>query len=485
MAASKPSELPFLTTTGAEKPNPKLRKFIRSHVMLGKNRGKTLPPRKKIQKDVQSRSASISEASSASQPGSEDTSTSPATASQPIFPIAVPPKFGSDASTIGIIDTVEPEAIEIVLRFSSIAKQILFCLESCILFERRAEEWIAPMAVDSAYLHSRIFSSQYFFDAILPRKPSTSSALTSSHYLKTIRLLRDRLEHDSDQVRLSNTTAAAVLSLACHAHIAGDSKSARHHLDGLRRIVNLRGGIATFRENSKLCDIGMVLHSGSKPAFFNNSSRAGNFPPYPNLTPFLELRGHSAADKYHTPAIYLDGIDKELAQTWRVISEFCAVINFAVQSEQRISTETFLDTMASVIYRLLDMRFDANSKNEAIRLSLLAFSSSIFLHWKRFGMSYPHLVSVYKDCLARMTLSEIPPQLLLWILVVGAISILDAANIEWLNPVLLTNIDICEIESWNTMQDLLKSFIWIGLIHDKPGKEVFDTALSYRRNSPP
>ena len=266
------AELPFLTTTGAEKPNPKLRKFIRSHVMLGKNRGKTLPPRKKIQKDVQSRSASISEASSTSQPGSEDTSTPPTTASQPIFPIAVPPTFGSDASTIGIIDTVEPEAIEIVLRceyrrphmfalfggspndqlVSSIAKQILFCLESCILFERRAEEWIAPMAVDSAYLHSRIFSSQYFFDAILPRKPSNSSALTSSHYLKTIRLLRNRLENDSDQVRLSNTTAAAVLSLACHAHIAGDSKSAKHHLDGLRRIVNLRGGIATFRENSKL-----------------------------------------------------------------------------------------------------------------------------------------------------------------------------------------------------------------------------------------
>lgn len=228
----------------------------------------------------------------------------------------------------------------------------------------------------------------------------------------------------------------------------------------------------------------MVLHSGSKPAFFNNSSRAEKFPPYPNLTPFLELREHSAADTYHIPAISVDGIDKELAQTWRVISEFCAVINFAVQSEQRISTETFLDTMASVIYRLLDMHFDADSKNEAIRLGLLAFSCSVFLHWKRFGMSYPHLVSVYKDCLARMTLSQIPPQLMLWILVVGAISILDAANIEWLNPILLTNIDICEIESWNTMQDLLKSFIWIGLIHDKPGKEVFDTALAYRRNRP-
>ena len=30
-------------------------------------------------------------------------------------------------------------------------------------------------------------------------------------------------------------------------------------------------------------------------------------------------------------------------------------------------------------------------------------------------------------------------------------------------------------KSWNEMRGVLKSFMWIGLLHDKPGKDVFDS----------
>jgi hypothetical protein len=42
---------------------------------------------------------------------------------------------------------------------SSIAKLVLFPLEICISFDRGAELWIAPLAVDLAFLHAKIFTS--------------------------------------------------------------------------------------------------------------------------------------------------------------------------------------------------------------------------------------------------------------------------------------------------------------------------------------
>jgi len=135
--------------------------------------------------------------------------------------------------------------------------------------------------------------------------------------------------------------------------------------------------------------------------------------------------------------------------------------------------------MASVMYRLLDMRFEARSSDEAIRLGLLCFSCSVFLHWTQLGMSYPHLTSAFREGLARLTStnSRISPQLVLWLLMAGAISVFDASDHEWPKPLLLANIGLCKIDSWSQMQDLLRSFIWIGLVHDKLGKRVFDLTV--------
>lgn len=212
--------------------------------------------------------------------------------------------------------------------------------------------------------------------------------------------------------------------------------------------------------------------------FFNNPSSRELFQPYPDLTLLLNLTRHVAKYPSYNSATFFTGIDHELARAWKVMSDFCSVINFAADSGQRISTETLLDTMASVLYRLLDMCFEAGSSDEAIRLGLLTFSCSVFLQWRYLGMSYPYFTFMVRDCLARLQSSQISSQLLLWLLMVGAVSVFDASDDEWLTPLLLVNIGLCEIDSWSKMQDLMKSFMWIGLVYDKPGKGVFDSTVA-------
>ncbi|OIW23439.1 hypothetical protein CONLIGDRAFT_664509, partial [Coniochaeta ligniaria NRRL 30616] len=100
--------LHFVVSTGVEKPNAELRQFIRSHVMLGKNKGKTRPPRDRGKgkgvRDVPclSPNASLDSAASVSDGELVGSLVAPTSASKPnpVLPVAIPRKFGSDVSTI-------------------------------------------------------------------------------------------------------------------------------------------------------------------------------------------------------------------------------------------------------------------------------------------------------------------------------------------------------------------------------------------------
>jgi hypothetical protein len=129
---------------------------------------------------------------------------------------------------------------------------MLFPLERCMFFDRRSENWIAPLAVDPAYLHAMIFTAQFYFDALKSGKAISVSRRSMPHFVKTLKLLRERMANEDDQERLSDSTAAAIMGLVGHAHLTGDLKSARYHMEGLYKIVCLRGGVTTFKQNAKL-----------------------------------------------------------------------------------------------------------------------------------------------------------------------------------------------------------------------------------------
>lgn len=285
-------ELHFIVQTGVANVNPEDRVLIRSHVMKGKNLGKIRPTsRRKDSSRVVMRygcSSSPSSPSSSTTPGpnghpvespSKRSSSYPPAAHEPYpiiqSPTTVPRQFGSIASTICLPDSLTPSSIEIVLQcecfhrlptvqnpsrwltqhltpVSSIAKQLLYPMQSCIFFERRAENWIAPLAVDPAYLHSTIFTSLYYFDVILPETSSHAGQRILHHHHKALSLVRERLLHGGDDARLSNNTVSVILGLTGQTFWMGDLRSAANHMDGMRKIVHLRGGLHTFRDNQKL-----------------------------------------------------------------------------------------------------------------------------------------------------------------------------------------------------------------------------------------
>ncbi|KAI0117423.1 hypothetical protein F4814DRAFT_286769 [Daldinia grandis] len=487
-APKKSGGMPFIVSTGTKKPDPEMRKFIRSHVMMGKNRGKIL--RTKCNKAGESNER---EGLHNSEPRSNSKDEKYLDDSSPIklTPVVVPRRVGGDLSFIRFADTIEDSSVAVILEFSSIAKKLLFPLESCISFDVREKSgWMEALTVDAAYLHALAFSTQAYFDLLSGRMSSKRPASAYPHMLKTLRLLRERLdlpEHDI-VVKASFSTAAVVLCLAFYAHITGEHETARHHLLGLRKIVDLNGGLKGLK-NEKLviellrCDMGIALHSGTKPVFFSDVMREPYWP-YPDFI----LYGITVDSE---DEFLLVTLDAELVIAWRTMKQFCTLVNRAAAAGRKLPKIDLLDTMASVMYRLLHMCFARGSPSEVVRLGLLAFCSGVFLQWASVRLPYTHFPTMYRDNLVNLEfpapnndcsgINNFPtPRLLLWLLTVGAVSVFGGVDNEaWLKSWLRVNLDLCGIDSWPAMCGALDSFMWVGVVQDGPGKAVFDSTMSW------
>jgi hypothetical protein len=67
---------------------------------------------------------------------------------------------------------------------------------------------------------------------------------------------------------------------------------------------------------------------------------------------------------------------------------------------------------------------------------------------------------------------------MLWLLMVGAISAFTPSEDVWLKECLRKHIDRCQLKSWTEVRNVCKSFMWIDILLDGPGKGIFDSALS-------
>ncbi|KAK7402567.1 hypothetical protein QQX98_011672 [Neonectria punicea] len=85
-------------------------------------------------------------------------------------------------------------------------------------------------------------------------------------------------------MKVSDSTIGVVVKLASAAHFNGDYQIAKRHMEGLRKMVDLRGGMDALKGKQFFvevlrCDLGIAILDGSKPLFFRQPSEP--VPPYP------------------------------------------------------------------------------------------------------------------------------------------------------------------------------------------------------------
>ncbi len=183
----------------------------------------------------------------------------------------------------------------------------------------------------------------------------------------------------------------------------------------------------------------------------------------------------------HVVVELLRNLDHDLATVWRAMRRFCLLVNLGTQTHRVIYPDFIHETMTAVIYRLLHMDFVAGSINEIVRVGLLAFSHHVFLQWQDIKLTCYPFPTTYRDGIlvdCRRLLEPVNPRLMLWLLMTGAISLFDVSEEAWLSESLREHVDQSQVKTWKEMKEVLGSFMWIAILDDQPGKQIYDQLFS-------
>lgn len=113
--------------------------------------------------------------------------------------------------------------------------------------------WLPALLVDVAALHIAAFVVEEFIVRVLGQGEGESTAMM--HFHLGIRLLRERLLGDDDAIMITDSTVGAVVKLIGAAAFNQDFATARDHMQGLGKMVKLRGGLEGFRDKSMVLEL--------------------------------------------------------------------------------------------------------------------------------------------------------------------------------------------------------------------------------------
>jgi hypothetical protein len=125
--------------------------------------------------------------------------------------------------------------------------QAMYPIELCLTFDLRKLFLVEYLAVDALYCHSVLWMTQAYFDGL---RGHEYSSIEIHHAHQTLVMLQQRL--DDSRFATSDSTICVVLSLVNMTALIGNHEASRKHMMGLCKMVEMRGGVRAFTENSQI-----------------------------------------------------------------------------------------------------------------------------------------------------------------------------------------------------------------------------------------
>ncbi len=165
-------------------------------------------------------------------------------------------------------------------------------------------------------------------------------------------------------------------------------------------------------------------------------------------------------------------LDTTLKHTLKDIHAFSCISNLAYQSTKKLSPELYNQMTISIMYRLLHLTFE-DTLQEAIRLSLLVFSCSVFMQRKVVEQRYELLLDSF-DISLRLVMHcrelLLPLKLRFWMLMMHAVTL--PPRPQWREDSLTDVLQRLHIRDPRSAKDVLRSVGWIDFVHGRAGEMV-------------
>ncbi|CAG9978732.1 unnamed protein product [Clonostachys byssicola] len=337
--------------------------------------------------------------------------------------------------------------------------------------------WVGTMFHNQMYFHAVVSATEAFF--YTPREGNR--LLKSQHHsLMALQLLQEKVSDENTTNSASDTTIMSVLLLAFAAEMAGDLPTVDRHLRGLKRMIDMRGGVHLLHTEvpdllAKICriDLALAVRTWRDPVFFHDSI---------SWTPYLLPNCHRSGERdavQTSLASWIGTLGYRLRIVWDDLVEFCSMSNSASQRNQKLPRNTFSEILLSLVYRLLNLSFELDSAEETIRLGMLSYTSMMFLQWHNQMVEFYHLRCMLGATLKNLDNGNPGASLPLQLWLFFAWHMLQPPECEhrqldlWFERLLRAG----GLSAWTEVRQLLRSTAWIDRINEVDGEKVYNRTM--------
>ncbi|KAH6897366.1 hypothetical protein B0T10DRAFT_602695 [Thelonectria olida] len=356
-----------------------------------------------------------------------------------------------------------PKMRYLVYQYHTAIFEALYPYPFCRPSTGASPPWLEYMVNDQAFLHALLgMASTYHY---LFNKPGSETIEARQHFSQAFRLVHSDLSKPSIP---ADSTLAVIITLAIHGGLMRDTHQSRVHLEGIEGTLALRpGGLSSLRETNpyllhKICraDIEHALQVG-QPTRFGLLSVVKN-----------NLLGKSTQHLPHP----LNQMSMPLRAITTEIMAFC--------KQPSLSGLAYQDLITWMWQRLVDFaplrsQRPQNPLDDVWHLSVLAFLATVTFATDFLRAARTTLVSemlrdrVRKDPLSALGRDYLP--LRFWIAFISGVLLQDAETC------LASQLKVLAREmgifSWEDAKSTLETFPWVEIVHEKPGKKLWESQL--------
>ncbi|RSL45206.1 hypothetical protein CEP53_010881 [Fusarium sp. AF-6] len=458
--------------------DPGSRRAIRRHVMKGKNLGRTIQGRGRKHAAVQEpkifegveKKEKLEELVVARRERDVRVDSDGSTL---IFPEIVPhdvlgspssPFAGEEYTYFAFPIQFTPSMRYMVYQFHTAVCDAIYPSFFCSRTEQVGSPWFKYMVSDQAFLHCLLAMVATYLN--LFRKPDCEPLEATRHFSQTLRLINPKLMQPTPP---QDSTIAIIISLAIHSKLIRDPPKCSMHLDGLQRLVDLRGGLSEISESNRALlhkilrtDIELAISLGARTRYGVGGLTAA--------TP-----GPTAARILRYP---LNQMCEPLRHMTREMLALCRQ-----PGKAKMVALQYQDILIWLWQRLIDFaplseKRPLDPLDDIWHLSLLTFLATItwptsFLRGLNCGL-LQKLLRERIDSKALLERGDDYRALWFWIVFVYAM-LLGEDNYDQL-PVqhIREMAEELKVGTWEEVKVAFRPFPWIGILHDKTGRKLWD-----------
>ncbi|KAH7414238.1 hypothetical protein DE146DRAFT_24756 [Phaeosphaeria sp. MPI-PUGE-AT-0046c] len=446
---------------------PKERRLIRSHVMRGKNAGKSRIPRKPlVHRDFK---IPILNPQERFDDGDSE-----------IKHIIYPHQpLWNELSLTSYPYHIGPEKERFVYQRLWIIAKALYPPEFCTEVNLSQNAWFRYVFEDAAYFHSLLAICCSFITHFGGPRHISSDALR--HISQAYRMTNERL---SGSKACSDQAIAVVTMLAIYQRMHHQQSIGLVHFQGLQRMVQLRGGLAKLASDNRALAqkpwrlaLEFALQNGALVSFslddVEGSTQSTGFKSFDAI---LDEQKHKLGWRTMTYPVF--AIDPVLLKHLSSINHFTNLLN-ATTDKTKLEPFDYSDAVCFILHQLITYaplnplhRHHIPPLDNLIHWALLAVMTTLLPEYGHNQARYDFLANQLRGALQAMHAPETTEEqeVLLWALFVAYATILDNAEDEtMLTKMAVEAFKTLKLHEWDDLKTALCRFAWIYVFYDKAG----------------